>query len=111
MNGMNGDSSRSAPSKMLTRLAYAARACSRLSLSQPRLDQLQIPVAVLAPEEVIDHVRRFVEAIRLERLVDLLRHAIEARENPAVFEGLGLETGDSLRPTLGSVAGGSAADA
>ena len=63
---------------------------------QARLDQLQIPVAIFAPEEVIDHVRGFVEAICLQRVVNLLRHPIEARKNPAIFQSLGFETADTL---------------
>ena len=59
---------------------------------QPRLDQFQIPVAELAPEKVIDHVRGFVKAEGIERIVNFLRDAVEAGENPAVFQGFGFET-------------------
>ena len=96
MNGMNGDSRRSAPSKMLTTLANAARACSRSADSQPGLHQFDIPVAEFAPEEVIDHVRGLVEAVRLQRVVDLPSHTVEARQNPAVFKALHRESGQTV---------------
>ena len=55
---------------------------------EARLDQFEVPVAELAPEEVVDHMRGFVEAIGCERVVHLLRDTIEAREDPAVFQSL-----------------------
>ena len=55
---------------------------------QPRLDQLEIPIAELAPEKIVDAIRRLIETICLQRLVHVLRRAIEARKNPAVFERL-----------------------
>src|SRR5208337_284541 len=69
---------------------------------EARLDQLQIPVAVLAPEEVIDHMGRFVESVGLQSFVDLLGHAIEAREDPAVVQCLCLKTKNALRGEIGS---------
>ena len=57
---------------------------------QPRLDQLQIPVAELAPEEVVDAVGGFVKAVGLQRFIDIGNDAIKARENPAVFESSGV---------------------
>ena len=53
---------------------------------QPRLDQLQIPVAELAPEEVVDAVGGFVKAVGRQRIVDIGNDAIEAGEDPAIFE-------------------------
>ena len=49
-----------------------------------RLHPLDVPVAEVAPEEVIDDVRGFVKTKMLERVVHLRRGAGEARENPAV---------------------------
>ena len=53
---------------------------------QARLDQFQVPVAELSPEEVVDAIRRLVEAIGRRARRSHRRDAIEARENPAVFE-------------------------
>ena len=53
---------------------------------QPRLDQFQIPIAKLAPEEIIDSIRRLVEAIRTERIIDIHYSAIEPRKNPPIFK-------------------------
>ena len=64
---------RSAPSKTPHQVCEAARACSAIRREQTRLEQLHVPVAVLAPEEVIDHVRGFVEAILSQRRGDLRR--------------------------------------
>src|SRR5215813_691945 len=47
-----------------------SRACLlAIARSQPRFDQLQVPVAVLIPEKVVDHVRSIVKAVRLERVM------------------------------------------
>src|SRR5207237_4426494 len=53
---------------------------------KPRLDDLYVPVAELAPEKLIDLAGRIVKAIGAERIVYLLRDAVEAREDPAVFQ-------------------------
>jgi hypothetical protein len=39
----------------------------------------------------------FVKAEGIEGIVNFLRDAVEAGENPAVFEGLGFETVNTLR--------------
>ena len=51
---------------------------------QLRLDPLDIPIAEIAPEEVINDVRRFVEAKFFERFVNFGRDVREPREHPAI---------------------------
>src|SRR5207237_5338804 len=53
---------------------------------KPRLDDLYVPVAELAPKKLIDLAGRIVKAIGAERIVYLLGDAVEAREDPAVFQ-------------------------
>ncbi len=62
---------------------------------QPRLDQLDVPVAELAPEEIVDAIRRLIETISLKRLVHVFRRAIEPREYPTVFERVSLKPGNA----------------
>jgi hypothetical protein len=45
---------------------------------QTRLDQFQVPVTKLAPEEVVNAVRSFVKAISLKRIVDIRSNAVES---------------------------------
>ena len=52
---------------------------------QPWLDELDVPIAELAPEKVVDAVGRLVETVSFERLVDIVDHAVEARKNPAIL--------------------------
>src|SRR5580704_5708242 len=67
--------------------------------SQARLDQLQIPVAEFSPEEIVNPVGGFMEAIGTEGFVDFLRDAVESGENPAVFESSEIECCNAcLRP-------------
>jgi hypothetical protein len=67
MNGMIGCSRRSAPSSTCTSVAFAAArlAADRVRL-HARLDQLEVPVGELAPEEVVGALRSLVEPERLE---------------------------------------------
>src|SRR5438105_11445280 len=58
---------------------------------KPRLHDLYVPVAELAPEKLIDLAGRIVKAISAERIVYLLGDAIEAREDPAVFQSFGMK--------------------
>src|SRR5579884_2263567 len=48
------------------------------------LDPLDVPVAELVPEEVVDEVGRLVEAEIGQGLVDLAGDAREAREHPTL---------------------------
>ena len=54
---------------------------------QARFYQLEIPVAELSPEKIIDAIGSLVEAVGGESIVYISRNAVEAGENPAVFEG------------------------
>src|SRR5215469_9978584 len=53
---------------------------------QDWLDELEVPIAVLVPDEVVERIRSTVESVSLQ----LRRHggdgAVEAAENPAVRE-------------------------
>src|SRR5215469_10699650 len=53
---------------------------------QDWLDELEVPIAVLVPDEVVERIRSTVEAVSLQ----LGRHGgdgtVEAAENPAVRE-------------------------
>ena len=51
-----------------------------------QLHQFQVPVAEVAPEELIDGVGGFVEAVDFECGIDGICRGVEAREDPAVFE-------------------------
>ncbi len=53
---------------------------------EANLDELHVPVAELAPEELVDGTGRFVEAIVPERAVDLRGDRGEARVDPAGFK-------------------------
>ena len=67
----------------------------RIFGEQPRLHQFQIPVAELAPEEIVNSVRRFVETVGLQLGGDFFGNSGEAGENPAVFESCGRESGNA----------------
>ena len=58
---------------------------------QPRLDQLQIPIAKLSPEKVINPVSRLVKPISLQSLVHIRRNPIEPRKNPPILQRLSIE--------------------
>src|SRR5437867_2021116 len=60
---------------------------SRVLALESRLDQLQVPVAVLMPDEVVYLARGLVEPIRLERCVDVPDRPIEAAKDPAISKG------------------------
>src|SRR6266436_6754874 len=63
---------------------------------EPRLDQFDIPIAKLTPEEIVNGIRGFVETVSRQGLVHTLGDTVEAGENPAVFKSRGLEIGDSV---------------
>ena len=50
------------------------------------LDRLDVPVAEIAPEEVVAGLGVLVEAIRFERGVGVGDGAVEARDDPTVGE-------------------------
>src|SRR4029077_8618106 len=72
---------------------------------QPWLDQLDVPIAELAPEKVVDAVGRLVEAVSFERLVHIVDDAVEARKNPAIFQASRFESAHPLR-SAGALARG-----
>src|ERR1044072_2618043 len=83
MKGMNGWSRGSACSSTVsTRL--------RVGGSHVRLRQLDVPIAEVVPEEVVERVDSLVELVRLDGRRDLARGLVQARDNPAVVQ----------RPTL-----------
>src|SRR5690348_8174882 len=51
---------------------------------QVGLDPLDVPVAEVAPEKLIDFLRCFVESVVFQRLIDRFDGFIEAREEPLV---------------------------
>src|SRR5439155_3823234 len=63
---------------------------------QPWLDQLDVPIAELAPEKVVDAVGSLVEAVSFERLIDIVDHAVEARKNPAILQASRFESAHPL---------------
>src|SRR6202034_4057410 len=64
---------------------------------EAELDELEVPVAELAPEELVDGVGGFVETIVGERVGDAVGDGAEAREDPAGFEGCVLGKVDGER--------------
>src|SRR5438045_2062578 len=53
---------------------------------QSRLDELNVPVAQLAPEEVINRSSSVVEAIGFQCLANFLSDSIEARNYPSILQ-------------------------
>src|SRR5262249_25874429 len=68
-----------------------ARAVTMLGVGEveTQLDDLEIPVAELAPEKRIDQIRGFMEAVRSQSVIDLVDGLREAGSDPAVFERFG----------------------
>jgi len=56
---------------------------------EAELDDFEVPVAEVAPEELVDGAGGFVEAVVGECAMDLGGDGVEAGENPAGFEGVG----------------------
>ena len=71
-----------------------------LFIVEPRLRQLDVPIAELAPEELIDRAPRLAELVFLEVRRHVARRHRTARENPAVGERIVLRRGDEggVRP-------------
>src|SRR5690349_20991948 len=76
---------------------------------QTGLNQLKIPVAKLAPEEIVNSTSSVIEAIRFQCLANFLSNSIEAREYPAIFQRDRFKTcntcirrGTRIGPQLGS---------
>ena len=84
MKGMNGCSRRSADSIAAKILRQAAVAADRVFAGELRLHPFDIPIAEVAPEKVVDHVRRFVEAEFFEGAIDVRGNVRETRKEPAI---------------------------
>ena len=56
---------------------------------EPRLDQLEIPVAQLTVDEVVERERGVREVEALDQVADLGLRTLEPREDPAVLDGGG----------------------
>ena len=54
---------------------------------EARLDQLEVPVAEVAVDEVVEPERRAVELERLDRARSVRLRALEPREDPRVLDG------------------------
>ena len=74
---------------MRTPRVFAFSASGDVGAAEDRLDHLDVAVAELRPEELVERVRRLVEAVRLEGRVHAARRVREAREDPAVDRGEG----------------------
>ena len=87
MKGMNGESMRSEDSKTsLKRRNGSDPVFFRFAGLDAQLHEFQVPVAEVAPEELIDRVGGLVKAVNFERGIDGICRGVEAREDPAVFE-------------------------
>ena len=64
---------------------FASR-CRLLGEVETKLDEFEVPVAEFAPEELVDGVGGFVEAVVGEGAVDFGGDGVEAVEDPAGFE-------------------------
>ena len=112
MKGMKGESRRSAASKTWMKALSEASglgvaASSAFDEVQPQLDDLEVPVAELAPEELVDGAGGLVEAIGSEGAVDLGRGLREAGEDPAGLERSVLPTWPFERGTRRRACSGS----
>ena len=84
MNGMNGCSSfRIWSSTQAVVARVSALAASSLAVEH-RLDQLEIPVAERAPDELVDGAGRLVELVGLDAGRDGRRRALDLAGDPAV---------------------------
>src|SRR5262245_32030904 len=57
-----------------------------VAINNPRFDELDIPIAKLVPEKVVESMRGFVKTKRLERVICLARQVIETGKNPTIDE-------------------------
>ena len=64
------------------------RRSSRPGEVETQFDDLQVPVAEIAPEEAVERVGRLVEAVFAQSPVDLAGGAKQPRDNPDAFEFL-----------------------
>ena len=71
MNGMIGWASRSTASSTRTSVRRVPRCCASLPFGELVLGDLDVPVAVLVPDEAVDRARDVVEAVLGEAGLDL----------------------------------------
>src|ERR1700680_4428230 len=70
---------------------------SAIRIRHSRLHPLDIPIAEIAPEEVIDDMRGFVKTEILQRVIDRGYGLGKPRENPAVREADSIARGIGRR--------------
>ncbi len=71
----------------------AVAAGGRVLLVEPRLDRLGVPVAEVVEREPVDGVHGAGELERLDRVPDLARGGVDARQDPALLHLGGLQGG------------------
>ncbi|MBT9159617.1 MAG: hypothetical protein DDT26_00877 [Dehalococcoidia bacterium] len=54
--------------------------------TQPNLGQLDVPIAELAPDKIVDLAQSLTEHEALEGLIDLGYQPVQATPDPAVFD-------------------------
>ncbi|VFT37133.1 Uncharacterised protein [Pseudomonas aeruginosa] len=89
MNGMNGCARRRAVSSTRIRVRRVPRwrSMGGVLVPQHRLDQLQVPGAVLVPDELIEGLGGQIEAEGVELAGDFLLGALQLGDDPAVDRG------------------------
>src|SRR3954462_15664550 len=60
-----------------------------------RLDQFQVPVAKLSPEEIVNTIRRLVKPVSSQCIVHIGSHTVEPRKNPPIFQRLTVEASNA----------------
>src|SRR3954452_15006324 len=70
-------------------LQRSERRAARGRLAEARLDRLEVPVAEVVEDEVVEHVDGAEELEALQRVVDLGPRSVYARQDPALLERLG----------------------
>src|SRR5450432_787406 len=58
-----------------------------VGIEEVRLYPLDVPIAKIAPEELIDRLGRFVKAVVGQRIVDYLNGFRKSAEEPAIDDG------------------------
>ncbi|MBT9163231.1 MAG: hypothetical protein DDT24_00135 [Chloroflexi bacterium] len=57
-------------------------------VTEPNLDQLDVPVAELTPDKIVDLAQSLTEHEALEGLIDLGYQPVQATPDPAVFDSI-----------------------
>jgi NAD(P)-dependent dehydrogenase (short-subunit alcohol dehydrogenase family) len=65
---------------------HEAQRRGQLRLADPALDELDVPVAQLAVDEVVERERGVREVVGVDPLAELALEAGQAREDPAVLD-------------------------